>query len=584
MCVLTSGAAAQSLPNGVASGDVTATTAVLWARSSTVGSLRFEWSTAPEFDDTSDEGLVDVIDAMIPAQLDVRDLQPATTYYYRATDPDGLTASGRFATPALTGRHGLRFGVSGDWRGDLAPFPAVQNVAARDLAIFIALGDTIYADFPSPDVTTPQSRSLAEFRAKHNEVYSARLGLNSLADLRASCAVLVLIDDHEVTNDFSGAAWPDSDPRFDGDEAFINETTLFRNGLQAFHEYNPLRVERYDDSVSARFAGKFKLYRQRTYGLDAAFFLLDARSFRDAPVATTNPVDILLDPLGFLREAFESRTMLGDVQMADLKQDLITAEQAGITWKFVMVPEPIQNLGPILAGDRFEGYAAERADLLSFIERENLHNVVFVSADIHGTLVNDLSYQDTFDGPQHAVRAFEITTGAVAFDPPFGPLVLQVLDRADVGLIAELFVRLYDSASVTLKNGMISVAANTMLGLFGYDPLGIDAQRFDSRLLEGQWAQVHHYGWTEFEIDPLSQGLTVTTWGIEPYGQSDLQMRPADVIARVPQIVSKFSVQPECTAAFECEPPPPPLCGTGLLPLMGFAAMSAGRSHNRSGR
>ena len=41
--------------------------------------------------------------------------------------------------------HGLRFGVAGDWRGELAPYPAISNVAGRNLDFFVEHGDTIYA-------------------------------------------------------------------------------------------------------------------------------------------------------------------------------------------------------------------------------------------------------------------------------------------------------------------------------------------------------------------------------------------------------------------------------------------------------
>lgn len=36
--------------------------------------------------------------------------------------------------------------------------------------------------------------------------------------------------------------------------------------------------------------------------------------------------------------------MLGTAQLDDIKADLRAAQDQGITWKFVMVPEPIQNL------------------------------------------------------------------------------------------------------------------------------------------------------------------------------------------------------------------------------------------------
>ena len=32
--------------------------------------------------------------------------------------------------------------------------------------------------------------------------------------------------------------------------------------------------------------------------------------------------------------------------MQDLKADLLDAQQKGLTWKFIAIPEPIQNLGP----------------------------------------------------------------------------------------------------------------------------------------------------------------------------------------------------------------------------------------------
>ena len=78
--------------------------------------------------------------------------------------------------------------MSGDWRGELAPYPAISNVASQDLGFFVALGDTIYADYASPDVPLPQTRTLDEYRHKNNEVYSTRYGANTLSDLRASTA------------------------------------------------------------------------------------------------------------------------------------------------------------------------------------------------------------------------------------------------------------------------------------------------------------------------------------------------------------------------------------------------------------
>ena len=126
--------------------------------------------------------------------------------------------------------------------------------------------------------------------------------------------------------------------------------------------------------------------------------------------------------------------MLGDPQLERLKADLLAAQEKDVVWKFVMVPKPIQNLGVVGAADRFEGYTAERTELLKFIDDHDIDNGVFVAADIHGTVVNNLTYQTALGGAQIALDAFEISTGAVAFSPALGATVVGL--AAAAGLIS----------------------------------------------------------------------------------------------------------------------------------------------------
>jgi phosphodiesterase/alkaline phosphatase D-like protein len=98
--------------------------------------------------------------------------------------------------------------------------------------------------------------------------------------------------------------------------------------------------------------------------------------------------------------AYEAgRTMLAAAQINELAEDLLDAQRKGITWKFVLVPEPIQNLGGGAAGDRFEGYAFERTAILNFIRDRCIGNVAFISGDIHGTIANNLVYRPDPDIP-----------------------------------------------------------------------------------------------------------------------------------------------------------------------------------------
>lgn len=536
------------LPNGVASGDVAQSGAVLWAHSTAIGPLRFDWSLSDQFDLLLGSRIVNVSDGLVPVKVELSaadGLAPGLTYFYRATDAEGDVAEGHFRTPAPLGTFtGLRLGISGDWRGELTPYPSIRNVPDHDLDLWVSLGDTIYADVPSPAVDLPQCLSLTDFRLKHDEVYTRRHGLNTLRALRESTAILAMIDDHEVTNDFAGAGPADSDPRFDdsGGE-FLNQSQLFQNGLQAFTEFNPLRDEYWQGTGEARCDGQRKLYRFRTFGSDAAVLMVDARSFRDAELPeAANPLDPA-SASAYLEASFDPvRSMLGRPQVEQLKSDLLTAQAAGITWKFVLVGEPIQNLGVIYASDRYEGYAAERTELLRFVTDNHLTNVVFVSADIHGTLINNLACRAAPDGPDIQVPAWEISTGSVAYDAPFGLTIFGFAKH--LGFVTGLIGGFYEALPTSVQDGIDNGLANLLLEYFGQDRLGLDGSDIPYRRQRGGWVAANSFGWTEFAIDAESQALRITTYAIKPYTAKDLHQHAKQVTSRKPYIISRFTVFP----------------------------------------
>lgn len=547
---VTSMFATETVWNAGAAGDVTESSVVLWARSKVMGDVKFKVVGRDRKGTPSRVEHATVSEGLLPVKVTISGLNPATEYEYSISVHDADIAEGRFTTAASAGvSRGLRFGVSGDWSGELAPFPAVKNAPERGLDLFVELGDTIYADVPSPDVPIPQATTIAEFRAKHNEVYSPRFGMNTLGDLRASTPIFATIDDHEVTNDFAGGAPPSSDPRFAHyPDPWINETELYRNGVQVFHEYNPIADELYGTTGDPRTSQKPKLYRYRTFGSDAAIFILDARSYRDRELTPANPL-VPSDVVRFVVQSFDpTRTMLGAKQIEDLENDLLAAQNTGVTWKFIMVPEPIQNLGVVFAQDRFEGYASERSALLRFIKVHDISNVVFITADLHGTLVNNLTYQEFPFGPQIGSDAFEIVTGAVAHDAPFGPTVVNL--AAQLGLLTPAEVGFYNSLPVANdgddipndKDDFLKLLINRQIAPLGYDPIGLNGSTIPARLEAGDYIAVHTYGWTEFQIDQATRGLRVTTHGIPWYTRAEMEADPQTVTSREPVVVSQFSV------------------------------------------
>lgn len=548
-----------TMPNGIASGDTTLDSTVLWTRSTESGDVTFEYSTAPDFSTIAGTKTARVTAPDLPVKVEVTGLLPGTDYYYRVTDAVGTTTVGQFVTAApLEEQTGLRFGVSGDWRGELAPYPSISNAVDRELAFFVEHGDTIYADFPSPAVLNPdgtrkeQAETIEEYRAKQAEVYGTRFGENVWGDLRASTSILATIDDHEVTNDFAGGADVSTDSRFiEPEGTLINDSQLYENGLQAFQEYNPLRDEFYGSTGEVRTENERQLYRFNTYGSDAAVMVLDSRSFRDEGLPAVSDLNDPKQVSAFLAASFDpNRTMLGQPQLSDLKEDLLKAEQDGITWKFIMVPEPIQNLGVVNARDRFEGYAAERTEILQFIDENEIDNVVFVAADIHGTVVNNLTYQKSPLEPQIATDAFEVTTGSVAFDAPFAPTVIEEL-ASELGISGVLPLKVYNALPSTFQEKIIKRLIDGQLKPLGYDPVGLDNNLaiadnlVDATLLQGGYTATNTFGWTEFDINPVTQTLMVTTYGIEPYSEEELLAAPQSIINRTPTIVSQFEVEPD---------------------------------------
>lgn len=555
MLALSLGVSAQelpeSLPNGVAAGDATQTSVVLWSRSTEIGTVTFEVASDADISDVVATTEADVEDALVPVKVLISDLEPDTDYYYRVTDATGNSLVGQFSTPAEPGTTtGLRFGVSGDWRGELAPYPALNNVTDRDLDFFMMHGDTIYSDFPSPDVPLEQALTLEDYRLKHNEVYSERFGLNAFAQVRSSTVVYAMIDDHEVSNDFAGGAPPSYDERFASyDGEFVNETELYQNGIQAFFEFNPLEETYYDDTGDPLTANKPDLYRYRTFGSDAAMFIVDARSFRNEPLPAVQDLTDRAEVTSFLTASLDDeRTLLGKPQFETLLADLLDAQEQGITWKFVMIPEPIQNFGSFNGFDRYEGYAGERAALLVFIEENNISNVVFISADFHGTVINNLTYQaglrDLLSGTHNPTGAFEVVTGSVAFYEPLGPTVVRI--AAELGLFEQELADAYFEMTPAEQDNFMTELINAQIEPFGYTLIGLDdTDLIDAELIEGKYLATNFFGWTEFDIDAETQALTVTTYGITPYGQEEMEANAEEIIASTPETVSQFVVQPQ---------------------------------------
>ena len=407
---------AVTFPDGVASGDVTQSRAILWTRVAgltTPEQVKVEgWTNSSLSGPKAFKGKFKpnaVRDWTV--KIDVAGLQPGTQYWYRFQKDADTSDVGTFRTaPDPNTPSDVEFTWSGDSDGfkvnGVNPFNNWETLAAaqnENADFFIYLGDTIYSD--SSNRPGGPATTLNDYR----DAYKLQRTYSNLTNLQKSTSTYPLIDDHEVQNDFAGQTV---------------SPARYQAGLRAFKENNPIRETGLPHDPSC--AGD-PLYRTVQWGADVELFITDQRSCRSDDVAAacggdlgptlppavrqSFPFSLFLSPnpipgcLAAINDP--NRTMLGPVQKAQLKSDLLNSTA---THK-IIISELAWQQWWALPYDRWEGYGAERSEMLNFIRNNGIDNVAFLTTDNHGTLQNQVSI-DRFSDNQPIAN--ETITGPIA--------------------------------------------------------------------------------------------------------------------------------------------------------------------------
>ncbi|MEL6912851.1 MAG: phytase, partial [Cyanobacteria bacterium J06598_4] len=93
----------RTLINGVASGDTTQDSTVLWTRSLVLGNVTFEYATDAEFENIVGTVEAEVTDPTGHVKVNITVLEPGTDYFYRVSDAAGDFELGEFHTSAEVG-------------------------------------------------------------------------------------------------------------------------------------------------------------------------------------------------------------------------------------------------------------------------------------------------------------------------------------------------------------------------------------------------------------------------------------------------------------------------------------------------
>jgi alkaline phosphatase D len=381
---------ANLLPQGIAMGDVTSQSALLWLRTDGPMMVQIEWATVAAWDSLSKLG-TDVTpvtrtplfrtgqETDFTLAISLEGLTPATRYRWHVfagmtgregTQAEaGMAAQGEFTTlPGVQSHVPVTFAWSGDLGGQgrcrrgATGYPIFDVMHAQRLDFFLFLGDSIYGDDLCP---SPPNEPGADFRATTLPEYRARhryqRGAEALQRFLSSVPVYMIWDDHEVRNDFAGP--------FD---------SQMPAGRQALREYWPIRVEPDDPH---------RLYRTVRAGADLELFILDTRQYRSLNADQDGP----------------AKTMLGERQLQWLLSGLT---ESTATWKVIVTTVPLSiPKGGSADGSGNDGWAGvpgipgferERQAIVDHILGQNVKNVVFLAGDVHYVQVN--AYDPNGDG------------------------------------------------------------------------------------------------------------------------------------------------------------------------------------------
>jgi phospholipase C/phosphodiesterase/alkaline phosphatase D-like protein len=393
---------------GVAAGDASSNDAIVWTRgvdSSNPASatVTVHYSTDSTFSTgvltatgTTDSSAV----GDYTAKIDLTGLQPATVYYYYFSESNSGATSivGKFKTaPQANEPYALKFAFSGDCDGLIRPYALASQVPNKNLDFFMFDGDTIYetastfsaavhssGNLPDPTVaqtgsaaTATQAQIWADYTTKYRQQFLPVVNTNTSTQLTTQFSLqpffagqgnYTAYDNHELGNKqyinggapaggpvgssdnttFSFTTGAGADARISTNDVtasggpYINQSGGYLAMQNAFLNYQPMKNRGNIVSSDARMNGTKLLYFSQQWGRYAVFVNTDDRSYRDIRMKTAGNAD----DTG-TRADNVNRTMLGHDQLVWLEQTLLSAEQAGTTWKFINVSDPIDEIGPI---------------------------------------------------------------------------------------------------------------------------------------------------------------------------------------------------------------------------------------------
>ncbi|WP_297572025.1 alkaline phosphatase [uncultured Deefgea sp.] len=437
------------------------------------------------------------------------------TYYgYQFIVNGSRSMVGRFKTAAAANADlaQLQFAFLScqDW--SIHHWGGFSQLLTEDLDFIVHLGDYIYEtigeDFQTgqvearhgalklPDGAFKAGNSgaryaltLADYRALYKQYRSdARL-----QQVHARFAMIAIWDDHEFSDDCWGDATTYDngtyDPQRGGDNK--HETTRRRSANQAWYEFMPADIV-FDANASGFHT--VRLYRDFQFGQLMHLVMTDERLYRadhilpEAAVGSSIGSRYLV-PSQQLSAVEAQKMAIGKAQGDELALVSILGKTQREWWKSTLknskaqwkvwgnevsllkmrldarnlpgVPSALQQ-DLLLNADQWDGFNAERSDLLQFIRQNQIKNVVAITGDIHSFYAG-VAHADYSATPPNTPALIDLVTAGMSSDSFYHYFASAVRDPALASAQALVFSSEAGAEQIAIQ--MLSVGIAQQAGV-----------------------------------------------------------------------------------------------------------------------
>ena len=327
----------------------------------------------------------------------VSGLRAGTRYWYAFKALGKTSRVGRTRTAPVGPISSVRFAAANCQAFHDGFYAAHRAIARENVDFVVHLGDYIYehgqeGGVPAEHVRDhegPEIFTIADYRRRH-ALYK---GDRSLREAHAAHPWFLTWDDHEVANDYAGTG---------GDAPFMQRRAA---AYQAWYENMPHR-----DAGNSALPDP-EIHRVRRWGNLLELTVLDLRSYR----SERNLAD---------------GTILGAGQKAWLKRGVDRAPDTWHVWANSIMLSQLRGRpgGSYMFTDQWDGYLAERKEVLDHVHSSGMEDFVVITGDWHSAFVDDV--RPDFDDTSSPVIGTEFTAHSVtsgAYSPDWnaanGPLM-----------------------------------------------------------------------------------------------------------------------------------------------------------------